>query len=240
VDRYEWQSHELLSSCPFGRRRCRKRYVSSCHLSIFITSSHSHIAASSALGGLVDGAATASAPQNFTNTVSLPPVNVDKASLFSNSISYGDAKLVLGLDAKAQIKALATITVDANGTLVPPVMDSFSIVGKMNGTSSGDITLCGDLTVRCSTSSSHFSPVYSIQGSLDTGKIPIFQADIPGFDFPGILHDRAFLCRQRSTLSVSADAKVELNYNLNGIRLVFPPGSAGDEQWCACCACRYT
>jgi hypothetical protein len=106
-------------------------------------------AASSALGGLVNGAATASAPQNFTNTVTLPPINVDKkVNLFNNSISCGDAKLALSLDANAQINALATVTVDASGTLVPPVVDSFSLVGKMNGTISGDITLGGDLTVR--------------------------------------------------------------------------------------------
>jgi hypothetical protein len=84
-----------------------------------------------------------------------------------------------------------------------------------------------------STSSSYFSHVHSVQGSLDSGKIPIFQAGIPGFDFPGILTvgpSFAVNVQGVATLGVSADAKVGLNYNLNDITLVFPPGSAGDEQ----------
>jgi hypothetical protein len=114
------------------------------------------------------------------------------------------------------------------------VVDSFSLVGKMNGTISGDIALGGDLTVRYPlSSSSHFSTVKCIQGSLNTGKIPIFQARIPGFDFPGILTvgpSFAVNVQGVATLGVSANAKVGLNYNLNDITLVFPPGSAGDEQ----------
>lgn len=67
-----------------------------------------------------------------------------------------------------------------------------------------------------------------LQGTLDSGKIPIFEVGIPGLSFPGILDIGPSLeidVQAKATLDLNLDLAVGLNYNVKNAQLLFPPNN---------------
>lgn len=138
------------------------------------------------------------------------PVNVDQTfNLLNESVSCQpiDAKLSINVAAKAY--ALATLGVSASGTLVPPNINDFAIRANLDATLDGTIDLLADVT-----------------GTLDSGKIPLFQVGIPGLDFPGILSIGPTFeidAQAVAKLDVALDLNVGVVYNISKAQFVFPP-----------------
>jgi len=121
-------------------------------------------------------------------SLNLPPVNVDKQfNLVDESISCPPVNARLKIDVDAKANALATIGAVVSGTLVPPKIDAFAL-----------ITSGLDVSVICLDSKIIFAFVdlnaeldgtidvqAGVTGTLDSGKIQLFQVGIPGLDFPG-------------------------------------------------------
>jgi len=83
-----------------------------------------------------------------------------------------------------------------------------------------------------------------VGGTLDSGKIKLFETGVPGLDFPGYVHVRVWvdietnnLCRIVSigpTLQINAQAKASLdldvdmtlgvNYDIGQVNFTFPTG----------------
>ncbi|KAK0472756.1 hypothetical protein IW261DRAFT_1343360 [Armillaria novae-zelandiae] len=141
------------------------------------------------------------------------PVDVDQTfNLLNESVSCQpiDAKLNINVAAKAH--ALATLGVSASGTLVPPNINDFAIRANLDATLDGTIDLLAD-----------------VAGTLDSGKIPLFQVGIPGLDFPGILSIGPTFeidAQAVAKLDVALDLNVGVVYNISNAQFVFPPNKS--------------
>jgi hypothetical protein len=120
-------------------------------------------------------------------------------------------KVGLTVDVNAKAHADVDYGVVASGSIVPPKVNGFGIFADF------DAQLGGTLDIDA------FASI-----SLDSGKIMIFQAGLPGLDFPGILTiGPSFQVTAQAIAKVQADMKmtVDLAYNINGAKMYFPPGS---------------
>ncbi|KAJ7792273.1 hypothetical protein B0H13DRAFT_2516295 [Mycena leptocephala] len=126
---------------------------------------------------VTDAADSISNALSSVNTVSinkskaLPAADFSKkASLFEKSIDCPPitAEASVGIDATAH--AVVTVGVAATGTIVPPKITDFSLLASLTADLNGELTLKAELS-----------------GTLDSGNIKLFEAGIPGVDFPGIL-----------------------------------------------------
>ncbi|KAJ7853368.1 hypothetical protein B0H13DRAFT_1538765, partial [Mycena leptocephala] len=161
---------------------------------------------------VTDAADSISNALSSVNTVSinkskaLPAADFSKkASLFEKSIDCPPitAEASVGIDATAH--AVVTVGVAATGTIVPPK------VGSPSSSLTGLI-----LTF------------LKYQGTLDSGNIKLFEAGIPGVDFPGILSiGPTFVVNARGTATaeLAADLTLGINYHVNNAKMAFPSGS---------------
>lgn len=144
------------------------------------------------------------------------PVNVDQTfNLLNESVSCQPIDAKLNINVAMRAYALATLGVTASGTLVPPNIDDFAIRANLDATLDGAIDLLADVT-----------------GTLDSGKIPLFQVGIPGLGFPGILLigptfeiDAQVIAK----LDVAININVGVVYNISNAQFVFPPNKSDNE-----------
>ncbi|KAG6889555.1 hypothetical protein C0995_016682 [Termitomyces sp. Mi166 len=162
---------------------------------------------------------------NVNKSQTLPSFGVDQNfNLFNQSLSCPPITASLSIDVDAKANAVATLGVAASGTIVPPKVQDFSHGRQSNelGVSSGmtgDID--GSVTMKATAS-----------GTLDSGKLKIFEVGIPGLDFPGVLTiGPTFEVNAQASagLDIEADTTVGLNYHFDNAQLVFPGDSNQTE-----------
>ncbi|KAF8988453.1 hypothetical protein BDQ17DRAFT_1435003 [Cyathus striatus] len=140
------------------------------------------------------------------------PIDATKSvEIFNQNISCpplsAGAKVSVDIDAHGT----ANVGVAASGTIIPPKIDNFGITTSLTADLDGSVNVNAN-----------------IGGSLDSGKIPIFNVGIPGLDFPGILTiGPSFEVNAEVTasLEIDADLTVGVNYHIANATFVFPPGS---------------
>lgn len=120
-------------------------------------------------------------------SISLPPVSVDKQfNLVDESISCPPVSARLKVDVDAKASALATIGVAVSGTLLPPKIDTFALITSELDVSRLSIIL---IILAFLDLNAELDGTIDVQagvtGTLDSGKILLFQVGIPGLDFPG-------------------------------------------------------
>ncbi|KAJ7673894.1 hypothetical protein DFH06DRAFT_1279635 [Mycena polygramma] len=148
-------------------------------------------------------------------TKSLPPIDFDKTqNLFSQSIDCPApaVKASVSVDVEAKAHAVVSLGMSAVGTIIPPKMTAFGVFAGLDADLTGTMTFTG-----------------SASGSVDSGLINVFEVGIPGLDFPGLLTiGPTFRIGVQGTanLDVQADAKVVLDYNVNGAKMFFPPADS--------------
>ncbi|KAF8154920.1 hypothetical protein B0H34DRAFT_783905 [Crassisporium funariophilum] len=149
---------------------------------------------------------------NVSQSKALQPVTVDKSfNLVDQSVSCPPVNAALKIDVNAKANAMATIGVAATGTLLPPKIDDFAIITSLTADLDGTLDIQADVT-----------------GTLDSGKILLFQVGIPGLDFPGILTIGPSLqinAQAIATLELNLGLTVGVNYHVGNAELVFPPNS---------------
>ncbi|KAF7439769.1 hypothetical protein PC9H_000105 [Pleurotus ostreatus] len=146
----------------------------------------------------------------------LPPVHVNQnfpiiKKSFSCDIPGENSPSIKGsLEASidASIHAVVQVGVAAEGTIIPPRIDSFGLFAALDADISGTLNI-----------------VASAAGTFDSGTINIFEQGIPGLEFPGILTVGPMFrleAKASTTVEGSVDAKVGLTYRVEDAQLFFP------------------
>ncbi|KAF9033963.1 hypothetical protein BDZ89DRAFT_1062728 [Hymenopellis radicata] len=139
------------------------------------------------------------------------PVDVDQTfNLLNETVDCPPISAKLNVDVQAKAHAVATIGVAASGTIIPPNIDTFGITATLNAELAGGIDLTAD-----------------VAGTLDSGKIKLFEVGIPGLSFPGILEIGPTFqinAQALAKLDVNLDMNVGIVYTISNASFVFPPG----------------
>ncbi|KAF9563481.1 hypothetical protein CPC08DRAFT_705969 [Agrocybe pediades] len=147
---------------------------------------------------------------NVNKSTTLQPLDVDKSfNLLDQSLSCGSVEGKVKIDVDAKAHAVASIGVAASGTVVPPKVSDFSIIAGLTASIDGTIDMQA-----------------SASGTIDSGKIKLFEVGVPGLDFPGILTiGPSFVINGQATatLELEADMTIGLSYDIEGAQLTFPP-----------------
>ncbi|KAF6752086.1 hypothetical protein DFP72DRAFT_968113 [Ephemerocybe angulata] len=147
---------------------------------------------------------------NINESTTLPPFSIDKSfNILNETLSCPPVDVSLKVDVTAKAHAMAAIGVVAEGTIVPPKIDKFSVTSTLSADINGEIVLKGGLS-----------------GSIESERIPLFEVGVPGLAFPGILTvGPSFKVEAQATanLDINADLKVGVNYKVDKASLVFPP-----------------
>ncbi|KAI0087808.1 hypothetical protein BDY19DRAFT_1042228 [Irpex rosettiformis] len=145
-----------------------------------------------------------------TIDVSKPFSLLDKTKLCPASGLVPSRKVGLTVDVNAKAHADINYGVVASGSIVPPKVKDFGIFADFDAQLGGSVDVDAFASI-----------------SLDSGKLMIFQAGLPGLDFPGILTiGPSFQITAQAVAKAQADVKiaVDLAYNINGAKVYFPPG----------------
>ncbi|KAJ7479731.1 hypothetical protein FB451DRAFT_1086295 [Mycena latifolia] len=146
----------------------------------------------------------------LNKTVTLDPVTFDKSvNLFNTSTDCGPVSAKLSVDLDANANAQPTLTVAVQGTLSPFALAKFQAVAGMTAHVQGTLTVGAELS-----------------GHVDSGQIPLFNAGIPGFDFPGVLTvGPSFQVNAQfvGDVDIQLDMTVGINFDVNNAQLSFPP-----------------
>ncbi|KAF7292106.1 hypothetical protein MIND_01237300 [Mycena indigotica] len=133
----------------------------------------------------------------------LPAIDFNKqATLFEQSLDCPPVSAKISVDVNAKAHAVVTLGVAAAGTIVPP---KISLTADLNG----ELDITADLS-----------------GAISSGNIKLFEAGIPGFDFPGILSIGPTFqvnANAKATLDMNVDMTVGINYHIDNAQLFFPP-----------------
>ncbi|TFK18148.1 hypothetical protein FA15DRAFT_649819 [Coprinopsis marcescibilis] len=142
----------------------------------------------------------------------LPVFEIDKVfNLVDQQLYCPPISAHLRIDARAQARALATIGVAAEGTIIPPKVTDFAVIASLTGNVDAGINLTAGLS-----------------GNINTGKIKLYEVGIPGLNFPGILTIGPSFrvdAYANANLNVAANINIGLTYTLHQATLVFPADS---------------
>ncbi|TDL21134.1 hypothetical protein BD410DRAFT_868623 [Rickenella mellea] len=165
--------------------------------------------------GLVKDIFSNSFDKNIRTTV--PPIDINqKFPIFNTSTqcsgtSGASAAASVNINADAKVHAEITLGVVASGTLLPPIVDSFSLVAGLTANLDGTLNIDAALS-----------------GTLDSGLIPLFETGIPGLEIPEVFSigpEFALNARATATLDVNVNMGIDLAYDVQKLQLVFPPTS---------------
>ncbi|TFK26040.1 hypothetical protein FA15DRAFT_589233 [Coprinopsis marcescibilis] len=148
----------------------------------------------------------------------LDPFVLDQTfNVLDQEISCPPITASLKIDVQAKARALATVGVAAQGTIVPPKVDEFAVTATISGNIDGSVTLNAN-----------------VAGSLESPELELFQIGIPGLDFPGyviLTIGPSFSVSAQATadLELSGTVTVGLSYTFDKATLVFPPNAAAAQ-----------
>ncbi|KAG6877409.1 hypothetical protein C0992_010015 [Termitomyces sp. T32_za158] len=164
---------------------------------------------------------------NFNDSQTLPPFSVDQDfNLLNAQLSCPPITASLTVDVDAKANFVAAIGVAASGTIIPPTVEDFSVIISERSFSTksptkASLDMSGDINGTASMKA-------TASGTLDSGKLKIFEQGIPGLDFPGILTIGPTFevdAQASASLNLQADTTVGLDYSLDNAQLTFPPNS---------------
>ncbi|KAF8877430.1 hypothetical protein BD779DRAFT_1448510, partial [Infundibulicybe gibba] len=147
-------------------------------------------------------------------STTLKPLDINKNfNLFNTSISCPPVSASVSADIGAKAHAVVSIGVAASGTFIPPKVSDFGIIATITADIDGTLSLVAD-----------------VSGTLDSGKIKIFEIGIPGLDFPSDFSRILTIgpsfqvnAEAKAVLDLNMDLTVGLNYHIDKAQLVFPP-----------------
>ncbi|KAJ7101832.1 hypothetical protein C8R43DRAFT_1081367 [Mycena crocata] len=149
-------------------------------------------------------------PLNFNKDVNLIDASLDCAGSVAGA--QGSINAALRVDLSANANAQASITVAAEGKLIPPSITSFGVIAGLTANVAGSMTMTAD-----------------IFGQIDSGKRNIVTIGVPGLSFPGILTiGPSFKVDTQviGEVDLTMDMTVGLNFDVTNAQLAFPPNAA--------------
>jgi len=158
-----------------------------------------------------------------SDTFDLPPIAVNKNfNLYRNSISCpapGGAGVGfsadVSVDAGVNLNALVSLGYSVEGTIIPPAVTKFQIVGGVNGSASADFTVSANA-----------------QGSFDTGLLPIYTVTLAGIDIPGIFQlgpKFGIYGQLNANVGIQAVVKTGVSYTFPDIDFAIPANSGTNK-----------
>ncbi|KAK7457177.1 hypothetical protein VKT23_010476 [Stygiomarasmius scandens] len=155
---------------------------------------------------------------NKNITTDPSPVDIDQTfTIFEDNISCppsGDIPAFnagVKADVATDVHAVVTLGVVASGMITPPRLKEFGVFVGLNAGLKGTLELVG-----------------LASGTADSGKIDLFEVDIPGLDIPHILTlSPSFKIQGQATANFDIDANmtVDLAYQVDNASLFFPPSN---------------
>ncbi|KAF8877431.1 hypothetical protein BD779DRAFT_1448538, partial [Infundibulicybe gibba] len=162
------------------------------------------------VGDFVGGAIKGLNDFDTDKSTTLKPLDINKNfNLFNKSLDCPPVSASVSADIGAKAHAVVAIGVAASGTFVPPKISDFGITATLTADIDGTLGLVAD-----------------VSGTLDSGKIKIFEVGIPGLDFPEILTIGPSFqvnAEAKAELDLNMDLTVGLNYHIDKAQFVFPP-----------------
>ncbi|KAJ3569322.1 hypothetical protein NP233_g5127 [Leucocoprinus birnbaumii] len=116
------------------------------------------------------------------------------------------------IDVDAKVHAVTSLGVVAAGTVIPPKVTDFGITSAM--------TANLDSTIKMSA---------GVGGSIDSGKIKLFEVGVPGLDFPGVLSIGPTFqinAQGKASLDLDVDMTVGVKWNIDQAKFTFPTGGS--------------
>ncbi|KAI0668758.1 hypothetical protein C8Q78DRAFT_245368 [Trametes maxima] len=154
-----------------------------------------------------------SSPLDFEKDIPLFDQKIDCPQKGNVPAFSGEAKV----DLEGKVKGNVNYGVAAAGSIIPPKLDKFGLFVGLDADITGTLGLGATL-----------------EGSISSGKIPLFETGIPGLDFPKILSiGPTFSVNAEAAASLDAnlDMDVDLAYSVKGLQLFFPPSSDPAGQY---------
>ncbi|KXN88374.1 hypothetical protein AN958_07417 [Leucoagaricus sp. SymC.cos] len=188
--------------------------------------SFSRVYAQRGIGDFIGNAVDAISSLNdfdVDKSTTLKPLDVNKTfNLIDQQISCTLPAPVAGLnssvgvngkvkvDVDANVHALVSLGVAASGTLIPPKVQDFGITGSITADVDSSILMNA-----------------GVGGTLDSGKIKIFEVGVPGLSFPGVLEIGPSFqvnAQAKASLNLDLDMTVGVKYHVDKAEFVFPQG----------------
>ncbi|KAF9526795.1 hypothetical protein CPB83DRAFT_794315 [Crepidotus variabilis] len=137
-------------------------------------------------------------------------IDVDNTyTLLDETISCPPVTAGVSVTCNAQAYAAVYIGAVATGTYVPPWIDEFALVSSVSANFGGSLNLHA-----------------SAAGTADSGSVTLFEAGLPGLDWPGVLTIGPTFkidAQASANLNANVDANVGLNYAINQALFTYPP-----------------
>ncbi|KAH7101998.1 hypothetical protein BKA62DRAFT_770217 [Auriculariales sp. MPI-PUGE-AT-0066] len=158
---------------------------------------------------------------DFDQTIQAPPIRFDRNfNLVNQSFECkaGNVDLAgtLQLDADLAVHIMSAFSLKVSGDVLPiPVIKEFALTATAHGQAGATFTAQAAIT-----------------GEFSTGDFKLFEAGLPGANFPGILNlGPRFILNSRldANLGLQVGAKLGATYQLPMVTLVFPE-SAGKSS----------
>ncbi|TEB22386.1 hypothetical protein FA13DRAFT_1741042 [Coprinellus micaceus] len=150
----------------------------------------------------------------FDKSTSLGPWSVDRTfNLLDQSLTCPNVAGRLKIDIVASASALAGLGVVAQGKIIPPKVTYIGIYATLSAEVNGALILNAGLT-----------------GTVDTGKVKLWEQGIPGLSFAGILTigpTVGIYGQASASMDVNAEVNVGLKYTVQQAKFSFPPKESG-------------
>ncbi|KAI5116444.1 hypothetical protein M0805_008631 [Coniferiporia weirii] len=133
------------------------------------------------------------------------PFNVFNQTL----VCSDDVQAKLSVDVIANVQGQLDLGVVAEGTIIPPQINSFGVFASLSADLDGTLNFVTDLA-----------------GELDSGQIPLFTIGLPGLSIPDIVNiGPLFALNAEATASLDIDMELSVNlaYSVDNLSLFFPP-----------------
>ncbi|KAJ3569321.1 hypothetical protein NP233_g5126 [Leucocoprinus birnbaumii] len=162
---------------------------------------------------------------NVSKSIDLDPFDVDKSFNLidqtldcSSDLPVGGVNATVGVngevkvDVDAKFHSTVSLGIVASGTLLPPSFDNFGLTSDLSATLDSTITVSA-----------------GVGGDIDSGKIKLFEAGVPGLDFPGILSIGPTFqinAEGKASLDLDLDMTVGVKWTVDSAQFTFPDGGS--------------
>ncbi|KAL0945763.1 hypothetical protein HGRIS_012052 [Hohenbuehelia grisea] len=146
-------------------------------------------------------------------TVNLPPVDFKRHfDLIDASVSCplpgGDFSASISAEMDAKFYAKVQVGVVAQGTLIPPNFEEFGLFAGLDADFSASFNLAA-----------------SAKSPINSGLVTLFEAGLPGLEFPGIMTvgpNLKVVGRATAHMDTDVDVKLGVSYKADNAQLFFP------------------
>ncbi|KAJ6483580.1 hypothetical protein C8R47DRAFT_565427 [Mycena vitilis] len=157
---------------------------------------------------------------NKSNSVDLPPIHIDETfPLMSASVDCADVSATVSASFETKLDATISIGLIAAGTVLPPKINELAVYAGI------DSSILGTLHLES-----------KARGTVSSGKVSLYSTALGGINFPGIFSlgpTFGIYGELEATVDADISVDVDLAYDLDNVRMYYPPDSETSTGSCA-------